>query len=503
MKLRELRQTDAATNARGESATPKWSRRRVVSNGALVLGAALLPTARSNAQGTVGPVMAELARYMAAAAERTLPAEAIEHAKQHILDTIAAMVSGSDLGPGRVALRFARAQGARGSAAVVGTRLTLAPLDAALVNGVLAHADETDDSHGASQSHPGASVVPAALAVGGDRRIDGAHFVRAVVLGYDVGTRLTMALGGVEFRDQSRRSTHAYAGTFGAAAAAGCAARLDERGMRWLLDYASQQAAGYAVWGRDTEHIEKAFVFGGMPARAGVTAAMLVSAGWTGVDDVLSGEDNFLRVNAAEANPHTLVEALGERYEISRTDIKKWTVGSPIQAPLDALELLRRRHGFAAADVTDLVVRLAPSVGSVVDSRDIPDICLQHMLAVMLVDGTVSFHAAHDAPRMRDPAVLRERAKVRYVPNESLEALLPARVAIVEVGLRDGTRHSERVEAVRGTVRNPMTRDEVVEKARDLIEPALGRNRANRAIETLLALETLRDLRSLPALLER
>ena len=66
---------------------------------------------------------------------------------------------------------------------------------------------------------------------------------------------------------------------------------------------------------------------------------MLVSAGWTGVDDVFSGEDNFFQVNAANADPLTLVDALGERYEIARTDIKKWTVGSPIQAPLDALEM--------------------------------------------------------------------------------------------------------------------------------------------------------------------
>jgi 2-methylcitrate dehydratase PrpD len=124
------------------------------------------------------------------------------------------------------------------------------------------------------------------------------------------------------------------------------------------------------------------------------------------------------------------------------------------------------------------------------------------MLAVMLADGTVSFKAAHDEPRMRDPVVLRERAKVRYVPDAELAALLPVRVAVVEVALRNGARHSERVEAVRGTVRNPMTRDEVVAKARDLIEPVLGRAKTNRAIATLLAAETLRSVRELRPLLQ-
>jgi 2-methylcitrate dehydratase PrpD len=412
------------------------------------------------------------------------------------------MISGTELLAGEAALRFAATQTRGGAATVIGASFALDPSAAALVNGTFAHADETDDSHGPSQSHPGAAVVPAALALGESRGIDGAQFLRAVALGYDVGPRLTMALGGVTFRNESRRSTHAFAGVFGAAAAAGCAANLDARQMRWLLDYTSQQTAGYAVWGRDSEHIEKAFVFGGMPARSGVTAAELVSAGWTGVDDVFSGEDNFFAVNAPNANPAVLVEELGLRYEVVNTDIKKWSVGSPIQAPLDALDLLRRQRAFAADDVTEVVVRLAPTVGAVVDNRDIPDICLQHMVAVMVLDGTASFAAAHDAARMQNAAVLRERAKVRYVPDAELAALLPARVAVVEVTLRDGTRLRERVEAVRGTVRNPMGRDEVVTKARDLIEPVLGAQTSGRLIAAILALEGARDIRSLRPLLQ-
>jgi 2-methylcitrate dehydratase PrpD len=446
--------------------------------------------------------MATLSDYMAAARSRALPADVVEQAKHHVVDTVAAMVSGSQLSPGRAALRFAAAQRSGGSSTVIGARTLLGPIEAAFVNGVLAHSDETDDSHGESQSHPGAAVVPAALALGESLGASGEQFLRAVMLGYDVGPRVTMALGGVAFRADTRRSTHAFAGTFGAAAAAGSLAQLDARAMRWLLDYASQQAAGYAVWGRDTEHVEKAFVFGGMPARAGVTAAEVVRAGWSGVDDVFSGEDNFFRVNAPNARPDLLVESLGQRHEVAYTDIKKWTVGSPIQGPLDAMESLRRRHGFAGDDVTEVIVRLAPTVGSVVDNRDIPDICLQHMLAVMLADGTVSFRAAHDASRMQDPAVLRERRKIRYVPDPELAVSLPVRVAIVEVVMRDGKRHSERVEAVRGTWRNPMSRDEVVAKAHDLIEPVLGGATSERLIARMLALETLADVRELRPLLQ-
>ena len=112
-----------------------------------------------------------------------------------------------------------------------------------------------------------------------------------------------------------------------------------------------------------------------------------------------------------------LVDGLGDRFEIVNTDIKKWTVGTPIEAPLDAIDNIRKKRAFDANDVKEVVVRLAPSVGAVVDNRDIPDICLQHMVAVMLIDKTASFHAAHDKARMQDASVLRQRSQGEVRPG--------------------------------------------------------------------------------------
>src|SRR5207245_9053535 len=123
-------------------------------------------------------------------------------------------------------------------------------------------------------------------------------------------------------------------------------------------------------------------------------------------------------------------------------------------------------------------------------------------VAVMLLDKTVSFRAAHEKARMQDPAVLRERAKVQLVPDEELEKLIPVRVAIVEVTLNDGTRLTERVEHVRGTPENPMTRDEVVAKARELMMPVLGATTCSNLIERVLALDTVNDVRELRPLLQ-
>ena len=153
------------------------------------------------------------------------------------------------------------------------------------------------------------------------------------MLGYDIGARFVMALGlgGVYARPHS---THSLGGLFGAAAAAGALLRLDAREARFLLSYAVQQASGLAYWMGDSEHIEKAFDFGGRPARDGLAAATMVAADFTGVEDPLAGERTFLEAFAQTPRPEALVEGLGKRFEIMGASIKRWPAGAPIQAAL-------------------------------------------------------------------------------------------------------------------------------------------------------------------------
>jgi 2-methylcitrate dehydratase PrpD len=435
---------------------------------------------------------------MAEARNRALPDNVVRETEHHILDTIAAMVSGSELPPGRMAIDFARSYGGEKVATVVASQILCGPIEAAFANGELAHSDETDDDFTTGGAHPGCALVPAALAAGEQFGVSGTHFLRAVTLGYDIALRAMKTVG------VAMKETHNLVGTMGATAAAGCTASLNAQQMRWLLDYAAQQAgAGIGTWRRDTDHISKGFLFGAMGARNGVNAALVVHSGWTGVDDILSGPNNFVESYNPKADAAGMVDQLGEVYGVTLTTLKKWTTGGPIQAPLDALENLQKRHPFQADQVKDVVVRVATSAAYTVNNRDMPDICLQHLVAIMLLDKTVSFHAAHDKARMQDPSVLRERAKVQLVPDADLEKLIPVRVAVVEVTLSDGTRLSERVEHVRGTPENPMTRDEVVAKARELMTPVLGADKCSKLIERVLALDTVKDIRELRPLLQK
>jgi 2-methylcitrate dehydratase PrpD len=486
------------------------TRRSLLELAGLAIATAAFPSAasavprpsQSKSPQAIGSVMETLSAYMGEAAKRPLPEEVTEKAKHHILDTVAAMISGSNLLPGQRAIQFARAYGGREISTVVASNISCGPIEAALANGVLAHADETDDSHAPSQSHPGCAVVPAALATGEQFGISGTRFLRAVALGYDIGPRVTVTLGGQQFEAESHWSTHSISPLFGAAAAASCAANLNAQQMRWMLGYTAQQSSGLGAWNRDTEHIQKAFLFGGMTARSGVTSALLVQSGWTGVDDIFSGKDNFFQAYNPHADPSGLIDKLGERYEVTRTNIKKWPVGSPIQAALDALEILRKQRPFDADQVQQMRVRLATDEAAIVNNREIPDICVQHMLAVGLLDKTVTFTSAHDRARMKDAAVLRERAKIKLLPDEELERLMPLRVAVLEVTLSDGARLAQRVDNVRGTPENPMTRDEITAKARDLIAPVLGAAKCTSLIGKIYDLEGVADIRELRPLLQ-
>ena len=489
-------------------ADSRITRRRMIGSSAGLFAAAATPL---RGQSTPGPreqaepavdLTGRVARYMAAARQQTLPADVVRDAKHRILDTIAAMISGAHLKPGEMAIRFARAQGGTPEASIVATDLRTSVVTAALVNAMFAHADETDDFEPITKAHPGSSAVPAALAVGERENRSGQELIRAVVLGYDVGCRWLQALGPNHVRG-THRSAEGVSSTMVAAAAAASMARLDEKGMRYALSYAVQQVSGVWSWERDLEHIEKAFDFAGMGARNGVTAAMMVQAGFTGVPDVLEGEHNALQAHSAQPRPEEMAADLGRRFYVTETAIKTFSVGYPIQSALDALLTLRRAHDLTPANVERIVVRLPEDGARIVNDRAMPDVNLQYLIAVALIDGTVSFDASHSFERMKDPQVLTVKQRVQLVADRALMDPAAPRSANVEVHQRDGRTATHFTRFAPGTKENPLDTAAVAAKARSLMAPVLGRPRCEQVIERVNALEDLASVRDLVRLLVR
>ncbi len=450
-------------------------------------------------KGDVSPVTEALSLYIAAAAKRDLPPDVVDKTRFHILDTLAAILSGSRLRAGVLAAKYVSGLDGAGPATVIGTPFSVPVDQAALANGMAGHGDETDDSHLEGRFHPGCGIVPAALAVAERVDASGADFVRAVALGYDIGARLTLSLGFAR-PDTSRHSTHSLAPAFGAAAACAALYQFTPEQVRHTLSYAAQQASGIPFWQRDTHHVEKAFDFGGMAARNAVAGASMVQAGFTAVDDPLSGKHNLFTAFGENPRPETLIEELGARYEIMRASIKKWCVGSPIQSILDATTFLVAEHGLAASDVRKVTITMPDDRIHIVDNRNMPDVCAQHLCALALIDGTVTFDSTHDEARMHDPAVLAMRDKISLLPSAELTVARPARQAIVEIETSRGVfRHHAR--AVRGTPDNPMTGAEIEAKALDLVAPITGAQRAEALVAMVAKIETLASIRALKPLL--
>ena len=506
--------TDAHARA---AKTEGCTRREVLIRAAGTLTAAAMSSRMASAAGRaaqvsllsqtmadfpVGEIMTRLSTYMSEAPERALPEEVMERAKRHVLDTFAAIVSGSELEPGRAALKFARAYGGKPVATIIGDTTLCGPIEAALVNGTMGHADETDDTLAPGPWHPGCNVVPAAFALGEQFKASGVHFLRAVVLGYDVGTRVLAAIqSGIP---NSHKLSYGIGAVFGSAAAGGAIAKFSPEQMRWTLSYAAQQSSGIESFPRDPDHIEKGFIFGGMGARSGVTAVLLVHAGWNAVHDIMSGPDNFIAANAPKGEADRLTDGLGMRYEITRANIKRWTVGQPIHAPLDAVEALLAKQRIDPEMIKEVAVRYQP--GSITDNSGPSDINVQHALSVMLIDKTLTFRSIHDKARMKDPAVVRLKAKVRLVPGAAggRGAAGAPSVPLIQITMTDGTQLTQdTVGPVLGTAANPMSREQLIAKSRDLMLPVLGETQTTRLIDAVMSLEKSSNVGDLRRLLQR
>jgi len=445
----------------------------------------------------ISPIMLKLSKYISSATSIEIPDAVTERAKLHLIDTFAAMISGSKLEPGKKVIAYVKTLGGKPEASVIGTNIKTSAQNAALANGMFGHADETDDTHPPSLTHPGTSVVPSALAISEKYQLSGSEMLKAVVLGYDICSRILLTLKPMPYL----RSGHHAGATgqiFGASAAAGALLKLSPLEIRYMLSYTGQQTSGLYTMFRDPEHIEKAYAMGGMPAHNGLQAALMVKAGWTGVEDIFSGERDFFQTFAPEAfDRNDLVDGLGKRYEMMRASIKRWPIGGPIQGPMHVLNNLIKDHRFKAVDIEKIVAKMPDKELEIVNNRPMPDISVQHLLAVMALDEKLTFKSAHDFERMKDPKVLKMKRKIFAIGDESLTDIQRRWRCVMEVHLKNGSVLHGQTMAAKGSFENPLTISEEKEKALDLIGPTLGKQKAQDLIEQLLNIDKLKNIKKL------
>jgi 2-methylcitrate dehydratase PrpD len=410
----------------------------------------------------------ELSRFVAKTGPRSVPKRLLGLAKRYALDTIGAAAYGSVKPWSRIVAARGRRTGlaATGGAVVIGAAWKATAPVAALVNGAAGHAFELDDVHDESLLHPGAVVVPAALAVAEAERASGLDFLLAVVMGYEAMGRAGLAVGHVRHMLKGFHPT-GTSGVFGAAAATGRLLRLDEERMAHALGVAGSMASGLCEFSQSGGMVKR--LHAGRAAEGGVQAAYLAADGLTGPTAVLEGKYGYLACYGDKPEPEQLTRGLGARWMIDEITVKPYACCSDLHAIIDALHEIKAAHAVDAARVARVLVESTTKV----KEQNVLDGTRSVMAAQYSAPFAVAAALLADAgdPRiyteetLADPAIGRLQGKVEVRSAKEFDDLY-ARVlgARVTVTMDDGRAFAATVKGARGSVQRPLSQAEVEAK---------------------------------------
>lgn len=384
--------------------------------------------------------MATLTQELAAfvTATRLQPAH-LERAALHVLDLLAVALAGATAASSQPVLRLARESAGRAEATVYGAGRIATAADAALANGTLAHALELDDDHRTGTVHPGAVVVPAALAACEAAGASGATLLRAVFLGYEVMNRVGEAFEGRQFYAGFHPT--GTCGVFGAATAAGIAFGLDAETLVRAWGVAGTQASGLAEWRADGSWTKR--LHPGRAAQSGVLAARLARYGFTGPATILEGASGFLRAFAHEGrfDAAAITRDLGRDFRTMTTAFKPYpccrfshgAVDLALELHAEGVRAQRIRAIHARIYKTD-ILSYAQRPPTPVDAQ----FCLPFLVATALVRGGVRLADLTPAA-IAAPDVLALAARIEVEEDPSFTARYPERYPTeLRVVLDDG-----------------------------------------------------------------
>jgi 2-methylcitrate dehydratase PrpD len=441
-----------------------------------------------------------LAEFVAALRYEDLPPHVVAHACRVLIDTVGCAVSAwvEDPEKCRIAVGLAKLYGDDAGASVIGVpRLKTQAAFAALANGVLSNAADNDDTHKRALLHAGSVVVPTALALTEAHGLSGRDLILSLVAGYEVAVRVGMAVMPSHYRYWHSTATN---GTFGAAAAAAKALRLEADGVQRALGFAGTQAAGLNTFFESGDFTKS--LHPGKAACNGILAAQLASLGATSPPTILEHEKGYLRAFSTDPKPQAITDGLGSTWEILQNGFKYFPSILASHSPIQATLALVRRHDIAPSDIARITNETYTTVTTHFSNKDVRSlmgarVSVPYCIAVAAVDRTVG--QAQFAPaRIQDPTVREVLSRVDVVADAELNALYPEKFpARVTITLKDGSSVQETVLFPKGDPQDPLTPAEVESKFRENVAGTLTPAQAD---ELLHAIHRLPDAPSIEGL---
>ena len=448
-------------------------------------------------------ITAELAAYCAGLDFASLPAAVQERTRFLVLDLVGNIVRGRHDAESTPALIAAsRALGlAAGGSAVLGDSARYTPAGAAFLNGALAHSLDFDDTHAAGTLHPGAPVIPAALAAAEMVGADGRTVLLAIVAGYEVTCRLAVALPGGDHYDRGYHPT-ATCGAFGAAAAAARVFGLDAKGMQDAFGIALSQAAGslqFLANGAWTKRFQV-----GWSAMNGLAAATLAREGFSGASEAFEGKAGFLRAYAPNPRPERAVRGLGQEFELMQTAVKPYPSCRYGHACVDAAIALRSELGLKPGEIESVTMGLPNKgmllVGAPLAYKQNPQNVVDGQFSGPFVVscGLATGHMGWDSyALLQDPVVRSLLPKIDCVEDPEVQALFPDYMAGKLTVRARGEEHVRLVKVAKGEPDNFLTDAELRAKFHGLADAVLGAERATQLADAVIGLDKAADVNGL------
>jgi 2-methylcitrate dehydratase PrpD len=436
-------------------------------------------------------VTERLACYVLETSYPSFPKEVVHQGKRCFLDLLGVALGGAKQPLTRILLKTVKDFGGKPQATILGHGLKTNVMNAALVNGAMAHALDYDDTHSGSLGHPSAPLIPAVLAVAEWKGLSGKSALEAFILGFEVETRIGLGMG-MKHYDRGWHATSTF-GRFGAAVAAGKLLGLSLEEMKIALGLAGTQAAGLRlVFGTMTKPFHP-----GKCAFDGVLSAILAQRGFTCAPNIIEGKKGYWEVLGDDSNLEPMVKDLGKKYEVLKNTFKPYAACLLTHPTIDAILEMRNKYNLKPEDVEaiscDVGKFCLDSAGQVEPKTGLSGkFSTYYCAALALAEGVAGENMFTDK-KVLDPKMvaLRKKVKAKVIPGyKDTEAK-------VTITAKGGKKYSAYVDTPKGDPRNPPTDEELENKFRSLTPFVLPQPRVDRLVETIWSLEKLGNVRQL------
>jgi 2-methylcitrate dehydratase PrpD len=420
-----------------------------------------------------------------------LPDSVISQARRCVLDLLGVAIAGSRTEMSRVSMRFAHDQFAPGNATLIGSPSRLSEVGATWANGICASALDMDDGHRRAMGHPGAAVIPTALAVAETTGASGAEFLASVVAGYEIATRVSVAM--LPNYRSGRYSTGIWGG-FGSVAAAGKLLRLDKRTFQHALGIVA--AHGPFPPGGDFVHESMVKEVIGWAGMVGCSSVFMAREGFAGPEDVLDRSGRYDKTQ--------LVQKLGEDYAILRNYFKPYASCRWSHPAIDGVLKLAGEHGLRLEEIEEICVEGFQPMTMLCDYRPLTTVAAQYSIpfsvALALSRGRIGPGELTEA-NLQDPELLGLAQRVQVSVDPELDQLFPEKTAVRLTLQTSRGNFAMTVEYPKGDPGNPLSDAEQAEKFRWLTAEIVGEKKSKELKEAVDHLEQMDDVKHLTQLL--